>query len=371
LLPSPGPQLHFVHPGDLSTLTGGYRYARELLAALAAAGVGVGVHRLADTFPFPSAGDLAEAHRLFAAVPDGALVVVDGLAFGAMPALARFHGQRLRLVALVHHPLALETGLSPAQATRLHGDEQRALAAARAVIVTSPSTGATLTSAYGVPPDRITVILPGVARRPPAPVPPLASASGTPQAGRTLTLVCVATLTPRKGHDDLIAALAGLPERRARAWRLLCVGSDRRDPAHAARLRAQVAACGLGERVHFSGELDEAAVDRVLAGADAFVLASRHEGYGMVLAEAVARGLPIVSTTAGAIPETVPRGAGLLVAPGDVPALRAALSRLIGDDRLRGSLAAAARAAAAELPRWDEAADRFRHLAGRLAGPSA
>jgi len=353
------PAFHFIHPGDLSTRTGGYRYARELLAALARRGVTFGVHRLADAFPFPDAAALTHAADVLAGIPDGSLVVVDGLAFGAMPAQVAAHGERLKLIALVHHPLALEKGLSADDASRLKESERAALACARAVIVTSPATAAALLD-YGVSAPRITVILPGTDRalgaRPPtgpaigprvngpavtgpaatptdATGPAATGPAATPTAANSpdpVRLLCVASVTPRKGHLDLVEALAACQARNPRAaWRLLCIGSLERDPGCAALLADRIRSLGLGGLVRLAGEGDEAAVNRAYAEADVFVLASHHEGYGMVLAEAMAHGLPIVSTTAGAIPDTVPAGAGLLVEPGDVVALAAALEQVL------------------------------------------
>jgi glycosyltransferase involved in cell wall biosynthesis len=365
----PVPTVHFLVPGDLATATGGYRYARELVLASAHGGVDVRVVRLPDAFPFPSAADLDQAGRLLAAIPDGGVALIDGLAFGAMPALALAHRRRLALIALVHHPLALETGLTSVQAERLRRDEREALAAACAVVVTSPATGAVLTADYDVPRERISVIPPGT-RRPRLPPASSPGAGGPGARERRLSLLCVATLTPRKGHADLIEALAAPGEGTLSGidWRLVCAGADDRDPAHAAGLRARVAACGLTERVRFAGVLDDASLDEAYRTADVFVLASRHEGYGMVLAEAVAHGLPIVSTTAGAIPDTVPDGAGILVAPGDVLGLRRALSQVLGDDARRAAMAAAAAAAAGALPTWRDAAAALARLALAVGG---
>ena len=116
---------------------------------------------------------------------------------------------------------------------------------------------------------------------------------------------------------------------------------------------------GLDERIKFAGELDQDALGPCYHGSDLAVLASFHEGYGMVLAEALARGLPVVSTTAGALPGTVPEAAGLLVPPGDPAALRRALARVMDDPALRGRLAEGAREARERLSTWPEAAARF------------
>ncbi|MGE3927719.1 MAG: glycosyltransferase, partial [Lautropia sp.] len=267
--------LHFVVPGDLATATGGYAYARELLAAWRRAGREVVVHPLPDGFPLPSPDDRAAAAATFAALPDGATVIVDGLAFGALPALAACHGRRLKLIALVHHPLALETGLAPPLAARLRDDERQALAQARAVIVTSATTAATLAADYAVAPERITIVEPGVRiaatardrHRPWQESAPTdqSAGHGAAVAGKAIDLLCVATLTPRKGHPVLFDALASIDP--ALRWRLLCIGSATRDPGHAARLRAQCEARGLCDRGTLAGAVDAATLERAGCGA--------------------------------------------------------------------------------------------------------
>lgn len=348
-MPAPSPSLVFLVPGDLATLTGGYVYDRHIVEGLRATGWDVEVVTLGEGFPHPDAALRRQAAERVAAIADGRLVVADGLAFSALPDLVAQHARRLRWVALVHHPLALETGLDEPTKQQLFASEQRALAAARRVIVTSRSTGSALAD-YGVPAERIHVVEPGV-RRPatPAVEPPPSPAQG-------LSMLCVATVTARKGHLALVKALAGLQDE---AWTLHCVGSLTRDEATVRDVRAALVAHGLTGRVHLHGEQDGDRLAAHYAQAQLFVLPSFHEGYGMVLAEALAQGLPIVSTTAGAIPDTVPRSAGLLVPPGDVAALRAALLRVLKEPQLRATLTSGARAAGARLPDWPEAVARF------------
>lgn len=341
--------LVFVVPGDPASLTGGYGYDRQIVAGLNAAGWTVDVVALDAGFPWPDAATLDRAAQQMAAIPDGALVVVDGLAFGASPGLAEQHAARLRWVALVHHPLALETGLTPRQGRVLFDSERRALATARGVIVTSAATARELTR-YGVAAECVHVVTPGTD---PA---PLAAGSGADSASRGLSFLSVATLIPRKGHAVLIEALSGLQDR---AWTLHCVGSTTRDADTANALRTAIAAHGLGDRVHLHGEVPASVLQAMYGQADAVVLPSFFEGYGMALAEALAHGLPVVSTTAGAIADTVPRDAGVLVPPGDAMALRAALEALLVEPLWRDRLAAGARAARAALPTWPQAVARF------------
>lgn len=337
--------LDFIVAGDLVTRTGGYLYDARIIEGLRSQGWDVRVHSLTDSFPSPDAAALQQAAQVFASLGDGSLVVIDGLALGGMPALVNEQAKRLRLVGLVHHPLALETGLSEAQQTRLFHQDRDALAAVERVIVTSPHTERALDD-YGVSAERIGVVLPGTD---PAPL-----AVGSDSA--TVIFLCVATFTPRKGHALLIEALAGLQDRN---WRLCCVGSLTRDPATANQVRTRIAAAGLRARVDLVGEAQGEVLDRYYHHADVFVLPSYYEGYGMALAEAIARGLPVVSTTAGAIPATVPAEAALLVPPGDAVALQGALARILDDRALRQRLAAGARRARHQLPDWSTAAEAF------------
>jgi len=360
------PVLEFVLPGDPRTRTGGYEYDRRIVAGLRALGWTVRLHALAASFPWPDPAERAAAARVFAALPDRATVVVDGLAFGALPELAAREASRLRLLALVHHPLAFEDGRNGDAAAQLRDSERAALAQARGVIVTSDAT-ARLLDDYGVAAARIAVVEPGTE---PA---PLARGSG----GAAVQLLCVATLTPRKGHARLFEALAPLAHR---DWRLDCIGSTARDPATVARLTQAIATGALGSRVRLCGELEPAALAAAYDRADLFVLAASHEGYGMAAAEALARGLPLVATAVGALPAlvgppvaaaggraddtlgaagVVRHAAGLLVAPDDVAALSVALDRMLGDAALRAQCAASAAQQRATLPRWPDACARF------------
>ncbi len=342
---SPGRRLWVLVPGDIHTLTGGYRYDRRILAELPRLGWQV-EHRALDAgFPEPSPAALERTGRLLDAIPAGEPVVIDGLAFGAMPELAEAHGGRLRLAALIHHPLAEESGLGTERAKRLRAGETRALAQVRLALVTSRAT-ARLLGEYGVPPECVRVAEPGTDPAPRAPG----------SDGGVLRLLCVGSLTHRKGHDVLLQALAPL---RGLPWRLTCVGSLDRDPAWAAAVIQQRDALGLKDQVQITGPLDEAALARHYQGADLFLLATRFEGYGMVFAEALAHGLPILATVTGAAPDTVPPGAGILVPPGDPTALGRAARRVLEQPALRRRLAAGALAAGQRLPTWRDSARAF------------
>jgi glycosyltransferase involved in cell wall biosynthesis len=322
-----------------------------MVAGLRARGWVVGVHEIDGAFPRPSAAALEAAAQTLAAIPDGSLVLVDGLAFGAMPAEVEREGGRLNFVALVHLPLAAHVGIDRQEADRFEQSERRALAAARACIVTGAATLGPL-EAHGVGPEQIAVVEPGTDRA------PLARGSRNP-----LHLVSVAAITPGKGHELLLRALARLSQR---AWRLTCAGSLDRDPATAARVRELVDAEQLGKRVALVGELDAPELSALYDSADIFVHASLHETYGMVVAEALARGIPVVGSATGAIPDLVGSDGGLLVPPGDAAALEGALSSIIDDLDVRNRLAAGARRIRDRLPTWDDAVGKMANVLARL-----
>ena len=335
------PEVWFAIPGDLATRTGGYAYARNLRAALPGAGWTPHHVRLPGGFPMPSAGELAATRQTLSQLPHNAIVLIDGLAFGALPCDV-IKSVNLRFVALVHHPLCQETGLSNDAARRLRASETMALGLARAVATTSRHTADQLRRDFDVPENKLYVSYPGTKNALRA-----APKNPVPQ------LLTVATLTHRKGHDTLIQAFSMLKDL---SWHSILVGSMERDPVVTAKIRTLIASQGLQQRVSLRGELDEHALDAAYADADVFALPSRYEGYGMAFAEALACGLPIVACAAGAVVDTVPADAGLIVPPDDPVALATALRRVISDIVLRRNLADAAWSRGRSLPTWNDTA---------------
>lgn len=326
------PAIAFLVPESLHRLTGGSIYDRRIAEGLRARGWSVDVRELAS----PS-----EAAGVLPSLRPGTTALVDGLIFGVVPEIVERQAARIRFAALVHLPLAEEPGLPSQRVSELADSERRSLAHAACVIATGHSVLPTL-AAYGVSRDRIEVIEPGTDAA------PLAPGTGV---GPT-RLLSVAALTAGKGHSMLIGALAAS---RSRAWHLTLVGDLRRDPGTVSRVMEAIAAAGLSGRVALTGELRGEALVTCYLGADAFVLATVHETYGMAVAEALAHGLPVVSTATGAIPALVGDAAGLLVPPGDGQALAAALARFLDDEVLRQRLREGARRVRPTLRRWDAA----------------
>ena len=338
------PDAIFAVPGDLHTPTGGYIYDRRVIELLPEFGWRVTHLELPGDYPAPCTASLEATACAIAATPAEALLVIDGLAFGAMPAEFIDRTKR-RIVALVHHPLALETGTSTERVDQLTRTERAALARTTHVIVTSPSTAELLVKHYGVPAARISVAEPGTE--------PALRARGTSGPPRLLS---VGSVTARKGYDVLVAALAKIADL---SWESRIVGSLDRDPEAPTVLREAIAGAKLEKRIALLGSLDDKTLAAEYDRAHLFVLPSHFEGYGMAFAEALARGLPIVGCAGGAVTSTVPADAGILVRTGDANAIAAALRLLLSDPGELSRRAEAAWRHAQRLPRWRDTAEKF------------
>jgi glycosyltransferase involved in cell wall biosynthesis len=345
-------QLIFVYPGDLDSPTGGYAYDRRIIHGLRGLGWQIQLIGLGDGYPFPSPAQLENAEQLLLRLTPEVPMVVDGLALGALPSLAATIAERHPLIALVHHPLAFELGLSDSQIALLKQSETRALHHAVKVIANSPATARDLNHHYGVPLNKIAVVLPGTDRAHAL----VAKTQGNSGRLHEVRLLSVGSIIPRKGFHHLIEALAPLADL---PWTLSIAGDTTRHPSAYEDLMADINRFHLESRVKVLGAISNGELESLYAQADLFVLASLFEGYGMVYAEAMAYGLPIIATTGGAITDTVPPEAGLLVTPGDTPALTRALKAVIEDASYRAHLSNGALQAAAQLPSWEMAVQRF------------
>ncbi len=342
----------FAIPGDIDLPTGGYTYDRRVLALLPSFGVAARHVALPGSFPEPTAGDIDETTRILSAIAPGVPLMIDGLAYGAMPA-DLINGLHSPIIALVHHPLCLEAGLPEPRQRQLYASEKAALALAQCIVTVSRASAETLASDFGVPAGVMTVAEPGTDR-----------AERAAGGNRPLQLLAVGSVVPRKAYDILVRALAPLKDR---DWRLSIVGATDRSVEALAALQAAIGATELADRVIIAGPVDQDALAAYYAAADAFLMPSLYEGYGMVLAEAMARGLPIVCTTGGAAADTAPDDAAIKVPPGDVDALSGAIGHLLGDAGLRAKMSDASWAAGQKLPGWDDTAGKIAAVIREIA----
>lgn len=357
--PEPGMRLKlnkriiFAYPGDISTLTGGYIYDAKIITGLRDIGLNITTLNLCEGFPYPTQEIHQKATQLLADVAHNSIVIMDGLALGVLPEAAKIISQQGQLIALVHHPLALETGTTEQNAKAFKVTETAALSYANHVIVTSPTTAKILYQDYHIAQNRLHIALPGIE--------PASFSNGSKS---TITqLLSVAAISPRKGFDVLVAALGTLTSLK---WHLTIAGDITRAPNTVATLVQQIHEAGLRDRITFLGSVSAQIVSQLYAKSDIFVLASRYEGYGMAYAEALAHGLPIIGTTGGAIPDVVPLDAGILVPPNATEPLAGALSLLIQNKAMRASFAKGAKKAAYALPRWSDTINIFKNILEHL-----
>lgn len=359
--------VHVVLPGDVddpATPSGGNIYDRRVCQGLSRSGWSVREHLIPGAWPRPGRAARAALAAALRTVPDRAVVLLDGLVAGAAPEVVVPSATRLRLVIVVHLPLGDEAGLAPRTAAARDARERRTLQAADAVVATSAWTAQRLVHHHGLPPDRVHVATPGVDAAAPA---------STTDGGTRL--LCVAAVTPVKGQDLLVEALATVADRQ---WSCRLVGPLGRVPRYVDRIRRGVQAHGLAERVRLSGPRTGSRLAAAYATADLVVLASRAETYGMVLTEALARGVPVLATDVGGVPEavgTAPDGSppGMLVPPADPAALATALRRWLEEPGTRPSLRRAAQARRGTLAGWDDTVravggvlDQLHPVAGRV-----
>jgi glycosyltransferase involved in cell wall biosynthesis len=351
--------VHVVVPDgidDPARPSGGNAYDRQVCRGLTSIGWSVHEHAVPGSWPQPDAASGAALADVVQRLPDDAVVLLDGLIASTAPAVLVPQANRLRLVVLVHMPLGHRPAGDGADAARTR--EREVLSVAAAVVTTSAWTRRRLLELYPLSADRVHVAEPAVDAAD--------LATGTAAGG---ALLCVAAVTSDKGHDVLLDALEKTTDL---SWHCVCVGNLDRDPAFVHGLRRRLRDAGIGDRVCFPGPRTGADLDRSYAAADLMVLASRAETYGMVVTEALARGIPVVAAEVGGLTEALGHGAdgirpGLLVPPDDPAALGAALRAWLGDAELRERLRRAARERRESLSRWSTTTSV---LAAVLAGAS-
>jgi glycosyltransferase involved in cell wall biosynthesis len=348
---TPRRQLVFANSVDYARHTGGWVYNTRVMAELGTVGWDVLPLDLPAGFPWPDNPARSQSARFLAALPDRALVVADQICLAPLVNTVEREADRLHFVMLFHHPIAMEGGMPDADRARFAELERRALAACRLVVASSPTTARTLVADYAVDAGCIVVAPPGIERFEPS----LLKASDVPR------MLSVGAVIERKGYHLLVEALSELREI---PWHFDIVGDLDRAPVYVEALQARIGAAGLDGRVVLRGGLDAPALEACWRAAHIYVAASFHEGYGMAIAESIARGLPTVTTRAGAVGDWLDPDAAIVVPDSSLDALRTGLARILAEPTLRVQLRQAALAQASRFPSW---ADTAAAIDARLA----
>jgi len=332
-------RLSLLVPAPFNAISGGYEYDRRMVDGLRARGHVVQVYELGGTHPLPDDKATDAALVAWAAQPRDSIVMIDGLGLPAFEDLVAEMEHR-PCVGLIHHPTSLEAGHDEATREALLAAERILFSKLLGIITTSDETAEKLVREFGVDRGAITVVVPGTD-----------AAERSKGSGRTTChILSVGTLVPRKGHDILLRALGGLKDL---DWRLTIAGSADRSPSCAAELAALAASLGMADRVVFAGEVPQDSLELLWQQSDMFALATYWEGYGMAVAEALKRGLPVAVCSGGAAGHLVTPASGVVCAPGDIAQLGKALRRMIFDVALRRDMADAAWQIGSTLPGWD------------------
>ena len=308
-------QLHLLIPGDINTLTGGYIYNKRMVNGLLEMGHNVQVYSLAVDFPFPSPESTQQFVNIINAIPKCETIIIDSLAFGAIPELLRKIKPNHPIVALIHMPLSIRNEFTAAQRKRLSIREKEAFSYADLILVTSPFT-MNLLKGMGIDPVNIIVVLPGVE----------VLSHKNKYALFPRKLITVSNFTRNKGHLLLVDALKEL---KYLNWTLDCYGNTNFDPEYVDTLSRLIDFNNLTDRIFLHAPITGNDLSQVYVNSDLLIHPSEFETYGMVLTEAMAHGIPVIASAGGAITQTVPASIGVFFKENDTYSLQQTIKDLL------------------------------------------
>ena len=343
--------VNFIIPGDSRQLTGGYIYNRKLIEGLSAAGNDVQIINPGNDFPFPGEQSRAKVSALFKSLPHGEAIIIDSLALGALNEFIPALKSKNRIIALMHLPLFMDPTYSEADRERFKISETQCLQQVDVVVTTSGHTKKILFE-LGIGEDKIHVITPGTENGP-----RILQYPDLPEK-----LLCVSNYTVNKNQSLLIKALTGLVHL---PWTLHCYGNRKMDKSYYAQLQLTVTNLGLKDRIVLHGPVDHENLQRIYHQFDLFVLPSQYETYGMVLAEALVHGLPVVAAHTGGIPQTIPKGTGMLFEPGNITSLRSILAKLFVDMVLYKNLCQKSKESRNQFSTWADSLNKIIRILNR------
>ncbi len=341
--------IQFLTRGDIYSLTGGYLYNLRMIEGLELKGYSVNI--VGSDWPWDQIPDLEKtSHYFFENLGYGSCIIVDSLVVGSMYKVIREFTDRLIFLGLIHLPASYNV-LSGVHG-KLADEELQGLHHTRMVIVTGQFTGDLLRNA-GLIPAKIRIVEPGTEQ-----FPRKRHYNAVPSQ-----LLCIANFTKFKAQDILIRALHKLT---GWEWTLHLYGDTDREREYGIAVRSLIQQLNLEHRVKIHGIVERDEISSVFLNSDLFVMPSLFESYGMTLTESLAHGIPVVSTFAGNIPNTVPDGMGLLTEPGNAEQLGDAIRSLLDDPVKYSGLCRAASRYHLRARSWEHAVDEFERIIRNL-----
>lgn len=305
-------KIYFLINDDINTLTGGYIYNKYIVNGLNEKNYDVSVISLLGNFPNPTSSDLNKCSEILNTLPDKAFLVVDSLILGFIPQLLIKIRERTSIIGLMHLPLSIDLKSNKKQ--RLFLEEEKALELCKRIITTSFYTKILLTES-GIDAEKILVAEPGTENYPKKENYPC----------NPYNLVCISNYHENKNQIALIKALKNLVEYN---WEMNFFG--RSDTFYFRKLKELVYSYNLDKRIFLGGPLERSKISDIYLKSDLFILPTKFETYGMALTEALAHGIPVITTLTGGISYSVPASMAIFVKP-TVKSLVAALKKVFID----------------------------------------
>jgi glycosyltransferase involved in cell wall biosynthesis len=344
-------RVHFLIPGDINQLTGGYIYNRKMIEGLVSKGHEVEVHNPGSDFPFPGKESLGNCRRIFSSIGRGEPIVIDSLALGPCEKIiVQFAGNN-PMVGLIHLPLFMNPSFTQIEKSVFKAQESRAYKKMRFLIAVSMHTRQ-LIHECGIDNSSIFVVHPQAE----------SPTRKTFYPSLPHNLLCIANYTRNKGHSTLITALAGL---KSFDWVLSCYGDQTMEIEYALKLIKEVKELGLDDRISLNGPLQHQSLTEIYLQADLFILPSEYESYPMVLVESLVHGIPVIAAEAGGIPELVPDGTGYFFEPGNAGSLEKVIQKLLTQVDLYKSMSRKAAVSYTFFRPWKQSIDRFEQILHR------
>ena len=345
--------VHFLIPGDIETLTGGYVYNKIIIEGLRKLDYKVSIYQLPVDFPFPSDKTLEECNQILTKIPFREPILIDSLAFGPLNKIIAENFGRNPIIPIIHLPLSYNPKYSEETKKHLKEQERNAFEYSPSIIAVSEFTKQLIVE-YGINPEKIRVITPGVFK-----VPRKINYPHLPKK-----LLCVGSYLPAKGQLLLVQVLAEIKDK---DWTLTMHGIQYFDPEYVQLIENFIVNSNLGERIFMKKQVSGNELIEVYLQADLFILPSLFENFSMALSGALTHGLPVITTNAGGISFSVPENMGLFVTPGNKSELIIAINELLTNPVLYKRLYLSTSAYYKTANTWENSVQQFHSL---LAGLS-